>query len=63
MKLYKDDILKILTKYNFNPNDYIVISGASLVLQNIKEYTSDIDIAVSKKLYNKLYFAHFYKYI
>ena len=54
MKLYKNDILKILNKYNFNQKDYIVLSGASLVLQNIKEYTSDIDIAVSNELYSEI---------
>lgn len=54
MKLYKNDILKILNKYNFNQKDYIVLSGASLVLQNIKEYTFDIDIAVSNELYSEI---------
>ena len=54
MKLNKNDILETLKKYNLDPKEYIVISGAALVLQDIKEYTSDIDIAVSGKLYNKL---------
>jgi len=54
MKLYKDDILKILDKYGFFKEEYIILSGASLVLQNIKEYTTDIDIAVSNDLYNEL---------
>lgn len=50
----KDDILKTLNIYNFEPKDYIVISGAALVLQNVKEYTSDIDITVSNELYANL---------
>lgn len=50
----KDNILKILKEYNFDSQDFIVISGAALVLQNVKEYTSDIDIATSNKLYNYL---------
>lgn len=54
MNLNKADILKTLKKYNFDSQDYIVISGAALVLQNVKEYTSDIDISVSNKLYKKL---------
>lgn len=58
MKLYKSDILKILKNYNFNQKDYIVISGASLVLQNIKEYTSDIDIAVSSDPCNEILKKH-----
>ena len=54
MKLYREDILKILKKYNFDSKEYIVLSGAALVLQNVKKYTSDIDIAVSNKLYQEI---------
>lgn len=54
MEINKEQILKILKKYNFNSQDYIIISGAALVLQNVKEFTSDIDITVSDKLYNTL---------
>ncbi len=34
----KENILKTLNKYNFDSQNYIVISGAALVLQNVKEY-------------------------
>ena len=44
----KVEIIKILKKYNFDTDKYIVISGASMVLQEIKEQTTDIDIAVDK---------------
>lgn len=54
MAFNKDNILKTLNKYNFDTQDYIVISGAALVLQNVKEFTSDIDITVSNELYNLL---------
>ena len=53
-KLNKNTILKILKEYNLDPNRYIILSGASLVLQDIKEYTSDIDIAVDNTLYNEI---------
>lgn len=53
-KLNKSTILKILKEYNLDPNRYIILSGASLVLQDIKEYTSDIDIAVDNTLYNEI---------
>ena len=50
----KHDILKTLNKY-LDPNDeFIVISGSASVIQVVKEQTSDIDIAVSKTLYQKL---------
>lgn len=52
MKLYKDNILEILKEYNLDKQEYIVLSSASLVLQNVKEYTTDIDIAVSEELYS-----------
>lgn len=50
----KKDILEILKIYNFDKKEFIILSGASLVLQNVKEDTSDIDITTSVYLYNKL---------
>ena len=50
----KNQILRELEKYNFDKNDYIVISGAALVLLGVKDKTNDIDIAVSDKLYEEL---------
>ena len=54
MKLNKKDILEILNKYKFNSKEYIIISSASLVLQDVKKYTTDIDIACSDDLYKIL---------
>lgn len=53
-KLNKEQILNILKKYNFDKNEFIILSGASMVMYGIREYTSDIDIAVSNNLYNNL---------
>ena len=50
----KKDIIKILKEYKLDTNNFIVISGASMVLQGIKDTTSDIDIAVKKDYYNYL---------
>lgn len=50
----KQDIVKALNKYQFDIDEYMVISGASMVLQGIKSSTGDIDIAVSKKYYDYL---------
>jgi hypothetical protein len=44
------DILDILTKYDLPVSEYIVLSGASMVLQGIKPATKDIDISVSPEL-------------
>ena len=54
MKLRKEDIIKLLQDINLDPNNYIVISGAAMVLLDIKEYTTDIDIAVTKDYYDYL---------
>ena len=43
----KEKIVDILKKYNFDKDEYIVISGACMVLYGIKETTSDIDISVT----------------
>lgn len=50
----KEEILNILEKYNLDKEEYIVISGASMVLQGVKEYTFDIDIAVSPEYFEYL---------
>lgn len=50
----KEEIIKILKKYNFNDKRYIVISGAAMVLYGLKEKTGDIDIAVDDDYYNFL---------
>lgn len=50
----KKQILNTLKKYNLDTSKYIVISGASLVLQDIKEEATDIDIAVTKDYYEFL---------
>ena len=50
----KKEILRVLENYNLDKSNYIVISGASMVLQDVKEYTSDIDIAVSQEYFKYL---------
>lgn len=54
MKLYRDQIIKILKDLNLDSDNYLVISGAAMVLLGIKEYTTDIDIAVTEDYYNYL---------
>lgn len=40
----RNDIIKVINKYNLNKNDFIIIGGASLVMHGIIDKTSDIDI-------------------
>ena len=50
----KDKIFKELEKLDLPKDKYIVISGASLVVQDIIEETTDIDLACSKEFYEKI---------
>ena len=54
MSLKKDDIFNILNKLELDKKDFIVISGANLVVREIIEETPDIDLTCSKKVYDKL---------
>ena len=50
----KEEILQKLKKLKLNKKDYIIISDASLVLQDIIEITDDIVLACPKNLYDEL---------
>ena len=43
----KEDIINTINKYKFNKEEFIIISGAALVLHDIKDTAKDIDIWVS----------------
>ena len=50
----KLDIFKELEKLDLPKDKYIVISGASLVCQDIIDETDDIDLTCSKEFYDEL---------
>ena len=50
----KKEVLKKLKELKLDKNEYIVISGASLVLHEIIDVTNDIDLSCSKKYYDKI---------
>ncbi len=50
----RDEIIKRLEEYNFDKNEYILISSGSMVMHGLKENARDLDIAVSPKLYDEL---------
>lgn len=52
--MIRSEIIKSIKDLNLSVNDYVIISGASMVLQGIKDQTNDVDIAVTEKLYNEL---------
>lgn len=52
--LNKEAILKKLETLNLNKDKIIIISGAALVLKDIIEYTSDIDLSCEKEYYKEI---------
>lgn len=50
----KEEILTLLNRYPLPKEEFIVISGAAMVLLGIKEETNDIDIAVSSRLFKRI---------
>ena len=50
----KKEILEILKNLNFSNNEYIVLTGASMVVQKVKSKTDNINISVSENLFRKL---------
>ena len=50
--LNKNEIINIIKELNLKNEDYYVGSGSALVLHGIKEFTNDVDLAVSDNLWN-----------
>ena len=50
----KQEIFKKLDELELDKDKYIVISGASLVVQDILDETSDIDLSCSETYYEKI---------
>ena len=50
----KEDILNKLNKLKLDKNKYIIISGASLVLQDIINSTNDIDLSSDSLYYDSI---------
>ena len=50
----KQEIFKKLDELELDKDKYIVISGASLVVQDMLDETSDIDLSCSETYYEKI---------
>lgn len=53
-RMNKEEILEKLKTLDLDKNKYIIISGASLVLQGIIDTTSDIDMSCDKSYYETI---------
>ena len=54
LKMNKIGILKYLEEYNLPKDEFVIFSGAALVLRNIKDSTNDVDLIVTENLENHL---------
>lgn len=50
----RKEIIEVLNKLDLPKSEYVVLSGASMVMQKVKSKTSDVDISVSKELFGIL---------
>ena len=50
----KQEILKLLSEYPYDRNEYWVITGGAMVLYDIREQTTDIDLGCSARLADQL---------
>lgn len=54
IQMNREEIINVLNQYAFNKDEFMILSGASLVLQGVKETTSDIDITTTESFYTHL---------
>ncbi len=50
----KERFKEYLESLNLNNKDFIIVAGGSLLLQNVKDTTEDIDLYVNNKAFNEL---------
>ena len=50
----KKDILNLLSKLNFPKDEFYILSGASLVIREIRDEAQDLDLCISKELFNQI---------
>lgn len=50
----KIELLNLLKELNFPKDEYYVLSGASLVLRGIRKEANDLDLCISKELFNQI---------
>ena len=50
----KEQLLSLLSKLNLPKDEYYVLSGASLVIRGIREQAKDLDLCISKELFEQI---------
>ena len=52
--LNKEQILEIMEELDLSSTDYWIVAGSALVMHDIKEWTNDIDLGCTTKLFEEL---------
>ena len=50
----KKEYIKALEKLNLPKDDYIILSGGSLLMRDLRETSADLDLCATKKLAEKI---------
>lgn len=50
----KKEYLRKLDELNLDKNEYCIISGGAMIMNNLREETNDIDLQISHKLFEEL---------
>lgn len=54
----KNEYIKFLQKLNLPKNEYIILSGGSLLMRGIRKTTADLDLCISDKLAEQIDLYH-----
>lgn len=54
MAITKEDIKNVVNKYWLDREEYIIYTGAALVLMGIRETATDIDVGLSPKAFDRI---------
>ena len=50
----KEQLLNLLEELNLPKDEYYVLSGASLVIRGIREQAGDLDLCISRELFEQI---------
>ena len=50
----KEEFLRIVDSLNFDKNEYCIIASGSMLMHGLTDYCNDVDLKVSKELFDEL---------
>lgn len=52
--MIKSELLQLIDSLDFPKSDYYVLGGGCLIVREIREQTKDLDLCISKKLFDNI---------